>query len=100
MNGVMNILELMITYHSVPGRGHQFLVPVTLYICYTMFMYMLGKYSNVWIYPFLEGLCWSKRMIFAVIGGIKMSFNYMVCVYLNKLFWPQNRILRYQQIMG
>ena len=100
MNGLMMFLEVIMVHHSEAARANSILILILLYATYTFLMYGIGTYNQIWIYPFLGKLRWSQRLLFAILGGLKLISNYMVCVYLNSLFWPQHRIESFRQLFA
>ena len=87
----MNIVELIVSYHCEPKRGHAILVLLTLYVLYFLLLLFLGTFVHLWIYPFLAKLYWSQRILFAIVCGIVLIVFYISAIFLNKLFWPQFR---------
>ncbi len=98
MIGPLNLLELVLTYHEEPKRHDRVLIIVSLYLIYFFWVLFLGVYVEYWVYPFLEKLSWSQRIILAIICGVALSFYYFGCVFLSKLCWPKTRIRSFKQI--
>ncbi|CAG2107069.1 unnamed protein product [Medioppia subpectinata] len=98
VNGPMNVVELIVSYHREPQHGHAILVLLTLYVLYFLLLLFMGTFVDLWIYPFLAKLYWSQRIMFAVVCGIVLIIFYISGVFLNKLFWPPIRVKAFARL--
>ncbi|XP_054159053.1 androgen-dependent TFPI-regulating protein-like [Oppia nitens] len=99
LNGPMNFIEMLMTYHEEPYHRHAILVLLTVFSLYFTLLIILGIFVDLWIYPFLAKLYWSQRIIFAVICGVILIIYYMTGVGLSKVLWPQCRVNWYKKVL-
>lgn len=84
---VFLVIERLFIYHKYPSRFSGLSALFGFAVVYQLWMFWIAHYANLWVYPVLQVLHWTERVLFLVTCWLLMFACYFVGELLTSVLW-------------
>ncbi|XP_015924926.1 androgen-induced gene 1 protein isoform X2 [Parasteatoda tepidariorum] len=83
------LIETYIIKHRHPRRRDGMKLTAAFGLCYGIWTLILGLGMDIWVYPVLQIMNWTARIVFFAVSILFMFLQYLVGEKINCLFWGE-----------